>query len=366
MAIIGTRGIPASYGGFETFAQELAPRLVERGHDVTVYGRRHVIKWDEPYYRGVRVVLLPTIATKYTDTPVHTLLSCLHALGSGYDVVLACNAANALFLVILRVFGIPTVLNVDGIERLRRKWGPLGRGWYRLGEYLATKVPSVAVSDAEVIRQYYLHRWGSDSIMIPYGADTEPQSTQDANLERWSIEPHKYVLVVTRLEPENNADMVVRAFHSVVTDMRLMIVGDAPYASGYKQHLDGLAALDDRVVLAGSVYGDDYVALQKNAYCYVQATEVGGTHPALIEAMALCGCVVANGTPENVEVLGSTGLTYGPGDQDELSEILQQLLDQPSRAESMRPASRERIQRHYSWDAVTDAYERVFEGLRRR
>jgi glycosyltransferase involved in cell wall biosynthesis len=366
IAIIGTRGIPASYGGFETFAEQLATRLVERGHDVTVYGRRHVVDWQEPYYRGVRIVLLPTIPTKYTDTPVHTLLSCLHAVGSKYDVVLACNAANSLFLIILRLFGVPTVLNVDGIERLRRKWGAVGRGWYRLGEYLATKVPNAVVSDAEVIRRYYHDRWNLDSTMIPYGADIDAGANDAGIMQRLGIERCRYVLVVTRLEPENNADFVIRAFKNVDTEMRLVVVGDAPYASAYKQKLQDLASEDNRVVLAGFVYGDGYRTLQSKAYAYVQATEVGGTHPALIEAMALCGCVIANGTPENTEVLGETGTAYSPGAPTELTAILQRLIGNPGEADAMRTASRQRIRDHYTWDAVTDAYVRLLERCHRK
>src|SRR5262245_44332076 len=152
LAIIGTRGIPANYGGFETFAEELSTRLVARGHDVTVYGRSNNIKYTEPIYKGVRLTILPTIGTKYLDTVVHTFLSVLHALvQERFDCVLMCNAANAIFAIVPRLTGTPVALNVDGIERLRKKWGLAGRAYYRLSEYLATIIPNVIISDADVI-----------------------------------------------------------------------------------------------------------------------------------------------------------------------------------------------------------------------
>lgn len=360
-AVIGIRGIPANYGGFETFAEELAPRLARRGHDVTVYCRAHTTLYTGASYRGVRLVVLPTIATKYLDTPLHTMVSCFHALGQHYDVVLVCNAANALFAGILRLAGVPVVLNVDGIERLRKKWGPVGRGWYWISEYLATRIPSATVADAAVIQDYYRDKWRHDSTMIPYGADTDRTDSQDALIEL-GLRSREYVLVVTRLEPENNPDKVIRAFADVHTDMPLVIVGDAPYADAYKRLLESLAAKDHRVILAGSIYGKGYRELQSHAYCYVQATEVGGTHPALIEGMGLGGCVVANGTPENAEVLSDCGILFTPGDGDCLGRCLQHLVDNPAEADDMRRRARARIEAEYSWDAVTNKYEELLRA----
>jgi glycosyltransferase involved in cell wall biosynthesis len=255
VAILGIRGIPADYGGFETFAGELAPRLVERGHDVTVYGRRGAVNWPESHYRGVRLIILPTIHTKHLDTPVHTLLACAHAATQGYDVVLVCNAANALFTAILRIVGTPVVLNVDGIERLRKKWGRAGRSWYWVSEFLATRFASALVADAGQIQTYYRERWSADSTMIPYGANTSrPQGT--FALDQQGVKPQGYILAVARLEPENNVDLLVRAFARVRTDMRLVIVGDTPFPSAYKDGLREAAARDSRVIMAGFLYGE--------------------------------------------------------------------------------------------------------------
>src|SRR5438034_8882860 len=205
LAIIGTRGIPANYGGFETFAEELSTRLAARGHEVTVYGRSNNIQFREPTYNGVQLTILPTIGTKHLDTVVHTFLSVLHALvRRKFDCVLMCNAANALFALVPRLSGTPVALNVDGIERLRKKWGPAGRAYYRISEYLATKIPNAIVTDAAVIREYYLKAYGKSSTLIAYGASCERTETTIV-LDQLGVRPRDYFLYVSRLEPENNA-----------------------------------------------------------------------------------------------------------------------------------------------------------------
>ncbi|MDZ4063785.1 MAG: glycosyltransferase [Coriobacteriia bacterium] len=364
IAIMGTRGIPANYGGFETFAEELSTRLVDRGHDVWVYCRTHNVTYPGSVYRGVNLVKLPTIGTKYLDTVVHTFLSVWHGAWRRYDAILVCNAANAVFCVVPRLFGEPVVLNVDGIERLRKKWGLSGRLWYHVGERLATIVPNRMVSDAAVIEQYYLDKYGAESVMIPYGATTERCETTRALVDL-GVEPGQYILYVSRLEPENNAHLVVEAFAHVDTDMKLVVVGDAPYASEYKAMLVKLASEDPRVLLAGFVFGDGYRELQSHAAAYVQATEVGGTHPALIEAMGAGNAVLVNGTPENVEVLGEAGVVFEPGSAVDLASRLQSVLDDSSARERLGQRAAARVASTYSWDAVVSAYEDLFVEVAR-
>ena len=232
IAILGTRGIPANYGGFETFAEECAAGLVARGHDVTVYCRSHYVSKSLEMHRGARLAVLPTLKWKYADTVVHTGISIFHALLRPYDLILICNAANSIYTWLPRIFGIPVVVNVDGIERLRRKWNWVGKTYYHLCEYLSTCFPSAIVTDAKVIERYYRDRYGAPSAFIPYGARTERSQNRDA-LEKLGLESGEYFLYVSRLEPENNAHQVVEAFEKVQTSKRLVIVGDAPYAARY-------------------------------------------------------------------------------------------------------------------------------------
>ena len=357
IAILGTRGIPASYGGFETFAEHLATRLVARGHDVTVYCRAHYVSPRQLEFHGVSLEVLPTIRHKYFDTVIHTLLSSIHAVTKRFDVALICNAANAPFAPILRFTGTPVAINVDGLEHKRKKWGALGRRYYRMAEYLSTILPNEMVTDAQVIQNYYLARHKTNSTMIAYGSEVERRPDR-SSVRKWRVEPNRYVLYVSRLEPENNAHLVIEAFKRVRTAYRLLVVGDAPYAENYINDLKQRAKGDKRIIFTGFVFGQDYRALQQNAYCYVHATEVGGTHPALLEAMGYGNCVLTLATPENIEVVGDAGIPYA--DDFDLSEKLQRVLRDGSLVHAYRNRAQLRVQKHYDWDHVVDQYEELF------
>jgi glycosyltransferase involved in cell wall biosynthesis len=355
IAILGTRGIPARYGGFETFAEELSTRLAARGHQVTVYCRQRYI---ENRYRGVSLRYLPTVRHKYFDTVAHTFLCTLDLLFHRPDAALYCNAANAIFTAFATAAGVPVALNVDGLERNRKKWNRLGRAWYAFSEKLSTLIPDAVVSDAEKIAEYYRERYGKATVFIPYGAETGKVATAAA-LNDLGVEPDRYFLYVSRMEPENNALLVREAFEQVQTDLKLALVGDAPYAHDYIRKVRDTR--DARIVLAGAIYGIGYHELQSHCFAYIHATEVGGTHPALIEAMGRGALVLYLDTPENAEVAGGVGI---PFEADDLAEKLRLALAM-SAAERATLGCRaaERVRERYSWDAVTEAYENLLLGL---
>lgn len=357
IAILGTRGIPANYGGFETFAEELSVRLAARGHDVVVYCReRH----DFREYRGVKLVSLPTIRHKYLDTVAHTFLSTLHLLAHRVDAALYCNAANAVFTILPRMAGIPVALNVDGIERKRRKWNAFARAWYQGSEVLSTILPNRFVTDAEAIRAYYKQRYNKDSLFIPYGAETGRVETKGA-LEPLGLAPSEYFLYVSRMEPENRALEVRRAFEQVGTAMKLALIGDAPHAEEYIRQVRDTR--DARVVIPGAVYGLGYRELGSWCFAYIHATEVGGTHPALIEAMGRGNLVIYLENLENTEVCGDCGLPYR--DEAGLAARIREALamSDRERAEYREKAAR-RAGERYNWDAVTTQYEALLKSLR--
>ncbi|TET35023.1 MAG: glycosyltransferase [Planctomycetota bacterium] len=360
IAITGIRGIPANYGGFETFAEELAPRLAARGHDVTVYGRSNNIKYDKKFYKGVRIRVLPTIPHKYLDTAAHTFFTMFDIIGRGYDAVLVCNAINSVWCLPMRMAGKRVCLNVDGLDRLRRKWNRLGRFMGLIGEAFATVFPNDIITDAVVVQEYYLKRYGAKSAMIPYGVSAERADTTEA-LEKIGIKPDEYLLYVSRLEPENNAHVVVAAFDKVKTDKKLVVVGNAPYSTDYIEKLK--STKDERIIFPGAVYGQGYRELQSHAFAYIQATEVGGTHPALLEGMALGNLVIANDTPEHREVLADCGIYYEKNDADALAKAVQKIIENPAMRKNLREESLERVREFYSWDIVTDRYEKLLLGL---
>ncbi len=360
LAIIGTRGVPASYGGFETFAEELGWRLAARSHEVTVYGRRGFVDPDQTEYRGMRLTVLPALRSKHLETVSHTFFAAVHASRRGFDAVLMCNAANAPFVRILQMAGTPVALNVDGLERKRRKWGVAGRTYYRVCERLAARLPDALITDAEVIHRYYRRAYGADSEMIVYGGDLEPPTGVDA-LEKLGLESGEYLLYVSRFEPENNPDRVVEAYRRVGGKRRLVMVGGAPYARGLTRRVGELA--DDRVLLPGPVYGAGYRQLLFNCRAYIHATEVGGTHPALVEAMGAGRPVLYYDTPENREVAGDSGLRFLFDRDRILGTVLSECLEDGATLASMGRQSRRRVEERYLWADVADAYERVLEGL---
>lgn len=355
IAIVGTRGIPGRYGGFETFADELARRLVERGHRVSVYCReRH----SEPTYLGSELRYLPTIRHKYFDTIAHTALSTAHLLTHRVDVALYCNAANAIFCWLPRLAGMPVLLNVDGLERHRKKWNRAAKAWYQLSEWLATFCPTAIVTDAQAIEHYYRDRYRCPSTMIPYGAEPKRVETA-AVLPQLNLERDRYFLYVTRFEPENNPLLVREAFETLDTDLKLALVGDAPYAAEYITRIRDTK--DPRVVLPGAIYGDGYAELQSHCYAYVHATEVGGTHPALIEAMGRGALILYLETAENSEVAGGVGLPFTTGT---LAVVMRRALDlSAAERAAWQKRAIDRVRERYSWSAVTDAYEAQFRRL---
>ncbi len=360
---MGTRGVPAAYGGFETFAEQLGSRLVQRGHAVTVYGRSHTVPEGLREHRGIRLRVLPTIRHKYLDTVVHTGLSVLDGLVRRFDVVLICNNANAPLALVPRLSGAKVALNVDGLEWQRGKWNLLGRWYYQGCAWLAPKLPITLVSDARVVARWYRERYGKLTVYIPYGSDARrlPPGT---TLASHGLEAGRYLLYVSRLEPENNADVVIEGYRRAgglkELGAKLVVVGDAPYATAYKARLETAAAATPGVFLTGYVFGDGYAELQSNALAYVQATEVGGTHPALVEAMGRGAAIIANDVPEHREALGDTGRYYARNDPDALAVELRAMASDPVLRGVLGKAAARRAAAAFSWEHVTDEYEALF------
>lgn len=361
IAMLGTRGVPARYSGFETCVEELGARLVERGHSVTVYCRIPHVSYPGIAYRGMRLVKLRTIRSKHLDTITHTLLSSLHALFQRYDIALFFNVGNSPLTWIPRLVGQRVVLNVDGLDWKRRKWGRFARWFIRSCERWATRFPHRLVTDSRRVQRYYQERRGAASTYIAYGA--EPLRVPPGpHLARYGLQSGRYVLFVGRLVPENCAHHLVKAFEGLSTDMRCVIVGDAPYAAAYIRSLKATA--DSRVIFTGYLFGEGYRELLSNAYCFVETSEVGGTHPALLEAMASGSCVVVNDTPENLETIGEVGFSYhGELGASSLRTVLDQLLKDPALVSEQAGRGLERVRAHYSWEAVTEAHERLFREL---
>ena len=360
IAIVGTRGIPNKYGGFERFAEQISSRFADHGHRVTVYCRRAFTSPDDVYDRRVRRVIVPSLHQKHLDTWVSTFLAAVHVAFSDNDIVLLCNVANSPFAYIPRLFGKPVVLNVDGLDRKREKWKGLGAQVLHFCEWMSSFSSNQLVTDANTIHDYYLSKYHSESVVIGYGSE---MPAGDYSLNGLNLHPDRYVLYVSRLEPENNPDLVLRSWKNVRTDWPLVVVGDNPYDPGYIQRLKSLG--DERVRFTGAIYGDGYWALQKHAGLFVFACEIGGVHPALIEAMAAGNPVLYLDTPENAETAGDAAIRYTKSVAD-LTAKLQSLLDDTPARQRLAVRARQHADLLYRWETIAEKYEKLFAQLKAR
>ena len=365
IAILGTRGIPASYSGFETAVEQLTARLTARGHCVVVYCRPHVVDRKLSSYKGAELVHLRTVQNKYLDTFVHTLFSAVHAARmTKPDVALFFIAGNSPLCLITRRAAIPAVINVDGLDSDRRKWPALAKAYLRFAERTAPRWADQAITDSHAVADIFERRYGERIGVVPYGVE-DPGYDGTETLERLGLQPRRYILFVGRLEPENNPHLLVEAFSRIsresARDMKLAIVGGAPYADEYIRQVWRTA--DPRVVFPGYVFGSGYWELQRHAYLFCAPTEVGGTHPVILEALAAGNCVLVNDHRPNAETVGDAGLYFsGKLGVDDLKAQLERLLNEPPLVEEYRRRALERA-REYSWEAVTDQYERLLTAV---
>jgi glycosyltransferase involved in cell wall biosynthesis len=365
IAILGTRGIPASYSGFETAVEQLTSRLTERGHEVVVYCRPHVVDPKLRRYKGAELVHLRTVQNKYLDTFVHTFLSAIHAgRVTKPDVALFFIAGNSPLCLITRWASIPAVINVDGLDSDRRKWPAFAKAYLRFAERTAPRWADEAITDSHAVADIYERRYGQQIGVVPYGV-TDPGHDGTETLERLGLEPRKYILFVGRLEPENNPHVLVEAFSRIgsvkAREMKLAIVGGAPYADDYIRQVWRTA--DPRVVFPGYVFGRGYWELQRHAYLFCAPTEVGGTHPVILEAMAAGNCVLVNDHRPNAETVGDAGIYFsGSTGVADLTAQLERLLANPALVAEYRERALRRAQM-YSWEAVTDQYEQLLTAV---
>ena len=363
IAFLGSRGIPARYSGFETFYEQLATRLAQRGHDVTVYNRSHIAKEVAGKYKGVRIVRLPCIRTKHLETITHTFLSTFHALFQGYDIVYYCIVGNSPLVWLPRITGARTILNVDGSDWAREKWNAFARWYQRRCERVAARSASALIADAHGVQKKYRELYHADSVFVPYGANVRHDDRLDA-LQKWGLEPDEYLLFVGRLVPENAAHLLIEAFKTVKTAKKLVIVGDATYSERYKRQLREIA--DARVVFTGYVFDDDYAQLSSHCYLYVQPSGIDGTRPVILDQLGFGNCVLARNTAVNMEVIADCGCSYDGNNPEGLAETLTKLLAEPKTIAQFKKKAPSRISGYYNWTWITDFYEDLFGCLIRK
>ncbi|MCA0308395.1 MAG: DUF1972 domain-containing protein [Actinobacteria bacterium] len=358
VALIGTRGVPARYGGFETAIEEVGSRLAARGHEVVVYCRPADGEAILDEYLGMELVNLPSVRRRSLETISHTALSVLHRSLAGVDSAIVFNAANAPLLPVVRARGIPVATHVDGLEWKRAKWGPIGSRYYRMGEAMAVRWSDALIADAQGIADYYRDKFSAETRLIAYGAPilTEPGS---GRLRELGLEPHGYHLVVARFEPENHVLEIVRGYVASDAARPLVVVGSAPYSDEYTAAIH--EAADERVRLVGGLWDQELLdQLYANALTYLHGHSVGGTNPSLLRAAGAAAFVVAFDVSFNREVVGPFAEYFA--DEAGVGAALRLAEADPASARD-RGLDLQRDIARYSWDDVADAYERLLSDL---
>ena len=360
IAMIGTRGVPAAYGGFETAVEEIGARLVERGHRVTVYCRDSDRR--APFYRGMKLVHLPALHLRAAETLSHSALSVIHAsVTTRPDAAFVFNAANAPFLPILRARRIPTAVHVDGLEWMRDKWIGAGRRYYLGVERLAVKLADALIADAPGIASYYSRKFSAETELISYGTRIVRNPSSD-RLAELGLEPGKFHLVVARFEPENHVDLIVRGFSQSQARYPLIVVGSAPYAATYTRRVEEIAHADSRIRLLGGIWDQELLdQLYTNALTYAHGHSVGGTNPSLLRAMGGATPVLAYDVEFNRDVLGEDGLFFRSAEG--LREQIDHAEHHAPQLEKIGQRLQRRAEQNYDWDDVADEYERLARRL---
>ncbi|WP_299038912.1 DUF1972 domain-containing protein [uncultured Pseudokineococcus sp.] len=363
VALVGTRGVPARYGGFETCVEEVGARLASRGHEVTAYCRRGVADDGPllPEHRGMRLVHLPAVHRRALETLSHSAASVAHLLPRGTDAAVVFNSANAPLLPVLRARGIPVATHVDGLEWKRAKWGGAGRRYYRSAESMAVRWSDALIADAQGISDYYAAEFGAATELIAYGAPDVAERRPEV-VASLGLRSRGYHLVVARFEPENNVELIVRGYVASGASEPLVVVGCAPYADAYTARVH--AAADERVVFLGGVWDQEVLdQLYANALTYLHGHSVGGTNPSLLRAMGAGAATLAYDVGFNREVLRGAGRFFA--DAAELSALLEEAEACPEGVVRSGRASLVEARR-YDWDDVADAYEDLCERLAAR
>lgn len=355
IALVGTRGVPAHYGGFETCIEEVGARLADRGHAVRVYCRQAEDDQSERLerYRGMDLVHLPALRSRTLETLSHTGGSVAHLVRHRTDVAVVFNAANAPYLPLIRARGIPVATHVDGLEWKRSKWGPTGQRYYRQAEALAVRFSDELIADAVGIQDYYTERFGVPTTLITYGAPVVEGGGDPVRLAELDLVPGGYHLVVARFEPENHVDVIVEGYAASSARLPLVVVGSAPYSDAYTQRVRSLA--DERVRFLGGVWDQDLLdQLYAGARTYLHGHSVGGTNPSLLRAVGAGAAVSAFDVSFNREVLDGAGIFWS--DPASVAQAVQEGEDDVDGTRARGDLARSRAAL-YDWDVVADGYE---------
>ncbi len=360
--MIGQKGIPATYGGIERHVEEIATRLVERGHEVDVYSRVHYSRHTGDF-RGVHTHRLPSLNTKHLDAISHCAFSTLDALARRYDVVHYHALGPAVFATVPRIAGAKTVVTVHGLDWERGKWGKFATWFLRLCENPAVRFPNKTIVVSQTLKEYFDKKYNTETVMIPNGAN--PGVHRPPNkIKRFGLDKNRYILFVGRLVPEKGCHYLMEAFTRIEDpNVHLVMAGGSSFSDGYVDSLMRIRGNDERIHMLGYVYGDLLDELWTNAYMVAQPSVLEGLSISLIEAISHGKCVLVSDIPENLEVVADCAVSHRTRDVDDLEAKLRELIDDPHRVGRVAEACQRHAEAHYSWSRIVEATEAVYLDL---
>jgi glycosyltransferase involved in cell wall biosynthesis len=364
IAYLGTMGIPARYGGFETCVEEVATRLAKKGHEIVVYCGYRGLRPQTRLYKGVQLVYVPCLRSKFLDFPFRAFVSTLDVLRRNVDIVHFFGSDAWPFTLILRIMLLKTVLSLDGLVWNRSSYPSLVRKILRATAGFALYLPHVTIVDSKSVRDWYRENFDKPPTYVPYGANVDLTDPDETILKEKGVENGKYILFVGRLVQEKGVHYLLEAFGKIKTDFELVIVGGDPYGREYESFLREKA--NGNTKFLGYVYGEDLRSLCKGAYLYVSPSDLEGTSPALLTAMALGKGVLVSDIPENLETIGGAGFSFRRGDSEDLKEKLQFLLANPGVVDKIRGKAIDRVHNYYDWNKIMDRMEKIYLALLRK
>ncbi len=361
VAMIGQKGIPATYGGIERHVDEIARRLVPMGIDVDVFCRLHYTPPGTTYH-GVRLLRRPSLHTKHLDAITHVTWATAEAMLRRYDVVHYHALGPAALSGLPRLTGARTVVTVHGLDWKREKWGRFARWFLHRCEGPAVQLPDRTIVVSKTLREHFRTAHGAETTFIPNGTSL-PQPRPAKKLAALGLVPGKYVLFVGRLVPEKGVHFLCEAFRRIDTDLTLALAGGVSFEGGYAELLKRYEG--ERVKRLDYVFGEALEELWSNAYCVVQPSTMEGLSIALLEALSYGRCVLVSDIPENLEVAEECALSFRSQDVGDLKEKLEHLIRHPEIVAAYGERARQHILRHYSWDTVAQATAAVYRSLAR-
>ena len=359
IAMIGQKGIPATYGGIERNVEEVGSRLARMGHEVTVYCRLYYTKRGGTY-RGMRLIRLPSINTKHLDTATHCLLSTTDSLFRGFDIVHFHALGPSVFARMPRLKGAKTVVMVHGLDWQREKWGPLASWILKKCEFPAIHFPDKTVVVSRTLQRYFIEKYSRETVVIPNGTKM-PVDRPPNQIRRFGLDQGNYLLFVGRLVPEKGVHFLTEAFSRIDTGLKLVLAGGSSFSDSYVSQLRRHES--DRVIFLDYVYGDVLEELWSNAYMVVQPSTMEGLSISLLEALSYGRCVLVSDIPENMEVVGDCSPSFETQNVADLTGKLETLLRSPELVRDYERKCRDHVSQKFSWDTIAESVEKLYKEM---